>query len=269
MRLFTFSIIAISISFSSCKKQKTLVENIKHYPKKIINYNSENQLLEGDYTIYTYNENNLLVRKTYRNESNSPPIVISSSYTYEYNSDNNVIKSYEDEFFRFYLTYEYNSNKRIKKVTSYEKDYNDNFEIESWQTFEYDESGRLIRINSFTGMGFNDSYKIYEYDNKQNITKIVGYKIFDNNISKVTEDNYIYDNKNSISNNISTPKIGIDISNNNIIQKEYNYFDEDGNITFTQTFSYTYEYNDHNYPIKKTYNSGNYSLYEYNSIENK
>jgi hypothetical protein len=242
--------------FSACEKDEydqalssegkiSSVENADH--KVIAEYTYKNGLLvkswnEFDYYSfgekaeyeYKYNNKGMLIEQT----GYQPGIMYLSSITGAMGKN-------------VYISYEYDENDRIKKITTSNDYGKDNEEINYTvnQQFEYPDA-KTVRSLVSSGNNF-PVYHDYFFNDDGNIEKIEVYTFEDQIQVYYPTEEYTYDNKKAPYNVRPAPQ-----SKNNVVKKivtAYNY-DEAGNrsVAYTSTYTYEYTYNSLGYPTSKT-----------------
>lgn len=182
----------------------------------------------------------------------------------EYNNNLLIKLSYFDiDGLTNYFTFEYNSNNRIETKSYYNDLNSSTFVKKSWQTFFY-EGDKIIKIENYRLDGTLKGYNEYDYDANNNMIKNTRYNInADGTNYKIYESSYTFDDKNYIFNNITSKWEPRDFNKNNYLTNAWVFYDEYGNTTTSFETTYTYDYNEDNYPVKRTRDGEDYIEYEY------
>jgi len=196
---------------------------------------------------YLYDENDRLVKV----ESAFDESILSSSTlvkrrTEFMTSQNSAVKSYS--------LYEYNNAGRLAKINNYANMTGKEFELSSTQTFEY-EGSNITKVNLHDLTGQITQYRIYTYDNSGNITNEKYYSnLFGSTNELLSETSYKYDNYENpfkIFSKLGSPGM---LSNvNNIIESSLIRHNEVPGFDKYSTSKTTYKYNSNGYPIKAIY----------------
>tara|TARA_B110000114_G_C14962832_1_gene345078 strand:+ start:32 stop:898 length:867 start_codon:yes stop_codon:yes gene_type:complete len=261
----------------------------------IYSCSSDNEVNEGDNIVST----KLIESLSFDNETSvdslfydeNKRIILKKEYLdlgqldykthYQYNSENNLIKTYRIHstsnipIEEINYTYYPNGNLKSRNYVGYNSSYTDNFEYESNSIIRKRNQSNEIRVNldsnnkilSVERKNINNEFYIhkeYVYEGK-NITEI---RINEN--SQNTSYFFEYDNKNnpftvfdhSLPNNLSIKKIEAIILNSNYpfitIGDDDNYFGflNNNNVlscSGNSSSNYSYYYDSENYPTKITY----------------
>ncbi|MDH4129259.1 MAG: hypothetical protein OEV44_10920, partial [Spirochaetota bacterium] len=113
--------------------------------------------------------------------------------------DDNGKLSKESFFFfnrlKSYKLYHYNSNNLQVKIELYDN----NDKLNNYLVFKYNDKNILIEISEFKvdekGISVHISKKLFTRDLELNIVKATEYEKNSNNLEKISERNYFYDNK--------------------------------------------------------------------------
>lgn len=213
-----------------------------------------------------------------------------------YNDDNTIqrINDYDEGELGMYELCYYDNGKLSKIERYWDSDI-----LEDWSVFYYD-NDLLVEIKRYEDpnepyaswkFDYEDSkmtrWSIY-YDNpnfeifsgyydfvyeNDNLTNVKRYNSDEELISEYT---YEYDTKNNAFYYVNTMRYLWDddypfIGNHNIVSCIYDYFDEDDNTWYQRTYSFSYVYNDSDFPTScvrvVTYNGGSYTdSYSYGYI---
>ncbi|MBP7508166.1 MAG: hypothetical protein KA807_10115 [Prolixibacteraceae bacterium] len=222
--IFIFNEVNDTICANSYDKIGLLIKSISHDDAYSPGENAELN--------YTYNSNNLLVKKT----GYIPGIMYISSYQGAMGKEVKLI-------------YEYDENDRLSKITTFFH-YPDFPEIDytSIQTFEYFDD-KVIEYNGNTPeeITLRTEYLLNDKGNIQ--TKLYYYKSEADSFILNTKEEYTYDNYKTPFQAEPTPK-----SKNNVLTNKITYYqsDEQGIYyqSYTSDFSNEYEYNINGYPEK-------------------
>lgn len=146
-----------------------------------------------------------------------------------------------------YVEFEYTSDNKIKRRLNYHI-LDGSAELLNYEEFEY-ENNRVKRISFFNIKNELTYYRIFEYDNNENVLSVENYYYSDvSNVTLESRQVYEYDNKHNpfqVFKVEGTP--GRNTNNNNITKETYSYYyenEETLNIT-----NFQYEYNELEYPI--------------------
>lgn len=118
-----------------------------------------------------YDDEGLLVSRYFDYET--------SSYSYEKDNDNRItsIRKWRNNEILVQYDYEYDTDDRIIKETSYDFDDNIQTRVEESNTYSYDENGNILNIVTETYDSDTENYKItnqtFYYNDNNNITKII------------------------------------------------------------------------------------------------
>ena len=251
-KLFSLLILGAIMTSTACKKEKDdTIESSNDKQAKKTCYMKKLTKANNSYSEYEYNSNHLLtkaieydslgneIRKTeltYNYKKNIAKVeiykngTISSKYLYTYNTDLQIIKAeYWNTLYGVYKKvgyYEYSYTDAKLTSTVFKADYYGQAVISSKSVISY-EGENAIKIveyinNYITGSLEQSRILDFEYDDKKNPSKGMG------------EDNIAADVRFLSKNNITK----MTITNQN------------GIVDNVNSFNYTYEYNDNDYPTK-------------------
>jgi hypothetical protein len=247
-KIITFLIVSIAIVNFSCNKKedKTLCKLSEEY--KIGDF--------GDYLNeeFLYNDNNQLIRiNGHLNE-----------YRDIVYKNNKVDEIYSYTYSDFYVKYKYYwNNNKLDSITTSQVLVDTVYLVGTDILFYTD--NRIDSIYNRLRDGFT-YLKMYFYWDGGNILREIN--TINGNI--VEEYTYEYDNKNNMYESVAQSIIYdyriMFFNRNNVIKK--NYYKHDENETI-DTYEYFYEYNEYDYPIKKTFinESGEEYIYRYTYID--
>ena len=222
--------------FTSCEKdEETTPQEKVLYPVKITEYD------DGVYdkeTTFEYNADKKLVKVVYGSDFYE---------TYAYDTEGKLIeyREYYDNSLDVLDSLEYNSNAQLIKIQR----YNDAVKG-GWYTVEYDAQGNVIKKSEYLTDETVYSYNIYEHDSQGNT---INQKFYwkDHETGTILTDKYEetafqYDDKNNIYKSWGLPFIW-ETYINNVLEETYTEHYGDG---YTNTDTYTYVYNEDNYPVE-------------------
>jgi YD repeat-containing protein len=170
---------------------------------------------------------------------------------YFYDDKNNMIK--ETTYHTYYggpeysyLLHEYNVQNALEKSLAYLLMQNNEYEFRSTTTYEYDVNNRIAVMSIFNTDGIRTKYLELYYDSAGNVIETNFYQ--EGKLS--FNDKYRYDDK---KNPLQFLTKNIDVYNlspNNIVEhSEMNYMIKDADYVIR---SFSYEYNENNYPVSCT-----------------
>lgn len=241
----------LGFAFAACEENEkvTPTEERVLYPKTIKEY------YEGvlsDTQIFEYNSNKQLISRDYG---------YGYYETYEYDESGKLIRinEYEDESLYKVDSLVYNENSQVVKLQS----YNAGGDVRGWVIYEYNTAGFVSKRLEYLADETHYSNQVYTYDENGNITNKKTYKrvyetgeiptdVFD-------EENFEYDNKNNVFKSIGLP-FRYETHINNVTKETFTQTpDRDDNYSNT----YTYKYNNDNYPIESVDNYDEKLVVEY------
>ena len=239
MKTYVFLIILI-ILFACNEKNATLEkENIKCYPtvvKKdgkpllVITYNQKNKPV----SIKKYDGQK--VAKKGEIEYNSEGKKTSLQY---YNANDEPTK---------YVTYDYNRSQLLSRINYYMKTDSGNLVLQRYISYLYNEDGQIHSKYYYTmkdGSAVMKEYYSITYNSAGNATLKKHY----NNKGGITSSStFEFDEANNSFKNLSIFVMTPDMNNNNITKVIVT--DIYDNI-LSDSYSSSYTYNDHNYPVKE------------------
>ena len=216
--------------------------------KETINYYN----VDGTMNYYYSGANEIIV-----NEHND----LLSSKVYDYNDNNELYLSSH-----VYYEYDEHYNKTMVGRISYDRQGNVGYTRIQYVSYEYDENNNVIKTEEYeydeNNYKINVYYSEYEYDSNNNVVVAKHFKVIES-VTYLTNTNECeYD------------------SNGNKIKTINTYFDEEGNITYTNTIISEYDENNNCIYYKHIQNNDSYSyqiskydennnLIEYSSYDNR
>lgn len=229
----------MGIMFTACDKDEDNNEpkEKKLYPTKITEY--EDGVID-DIITFEYNANKQLIKKDYGDNFYE---------TYSYDSDGKLIeyREYYDNSLDILDSMEYNGNAQLIKIQGY-----NNTVKEGWFTLEYNALGNVIKKTEYGSDGALVLYFTYLYDiNGNMISEKYYWAEYPSGVvstDKYSENTYTYDNKNNIYKSLGLPFIW-ETNINNFLNETYT---EHYGDNYTSTDTYTYIYNEDNYPTEYT-----------------
>ena len=261
---FLFSIVVICLA-SSCNKENTGQNSWNNEHIKSISANGElrhrylyddaGKIVEENaqihYKRYIYDENDRLVKV----ESTFNFSSVLSSFISPGQFNTELMSSKNSEMNNYHL-YEYDNEGRLSKIEFYSNMIppypKEEFELRSMRTFEYEDS-LIIRVNMADNTGHVNQYYVYAYDTYGNV---INEKYYSNIFSPdelISETSYKYDKyKNPFHIFHMTGYPGLNSNVNNIIEtSSISYYD----LTATgvdkyHTGKFSYYYNKDGYPVK-------------------
>ncbi len=253
LKMFFIAMIGIAISFSACKKEETTKDDGNKYYLTKESYFAENETSPDTYTEYTYDSENKLTELTYYDHYRRDKVVL------EYDSDNRIVKNtvYLKSGSNFSEKYDYNSKNQIDKITTY---------TNYWEDLTYDGDGNIIKSEHYDDGKLN-YYTTFEYDKNGNTTKDYGYHADGSKYWELTK-TYYDSKKNPLSDIPQYQILKRIIFEDDFNIKTYNDigYKLDGSIKYNDIESYTYEYNDNGYATKKIDDIGDFTTYEYKTV---
>ncbi len=168
-----------------------------------------------------------------------------------YNADGNIeeVKSYTgNNVLTGYHTYTYNANRLPETVSNYEVFTNGTI-YRGYTQFEYNAGMQLIKKSMFgPGQTVSSSYSLYTYPAPDQSKEEDYYADASGNIRLVTTTIMHYDNKRS-------PYTLLNFMNERMLVSKHNdiaTFQTNHNNNTTNNYTSTYEYNEEDYPVKRT-----------------
>ena len=218
--------------------------------KTLYEYNDKNKLTKsistsGFFTKYTYNSNGRV--ETYQ-IGGLTNVALNHTATYTYDQSGGIAEQLEiyESGVKYKYIYTNNSSGFALSCTSYKWDTASNTFIEvplSFYTKSYNTANQLLRFQR------GDDYILYAYDDRGNQTenktfkKVVNGGYYNQNLVTIT-----FDTKRAIKTSPYSNRI------NNQLELSDKRFSEDGAIISNVTFTFSYDYNEVGYPIKKYLN---------------
>jgi len=245
--------LVVGLMFTACDKDDPKPQEKLLYPTKITDYDGD--VVDG-ITTFEYDDNNHIYK-----------IMWSSGDYYnqfEYNAEGKLLKvlEYIGSQVDSYDSLEYNANGQLIKI----QEYRASGEKRSSYTLEYDTHGNVIKKSEYNTDGILYSYNIYEHDINWNM---INQKFYwkDHETGTILTDKYEetsfqYDDKNNVYKSWNLPFIWSETHINNVLEETYTKHYDGGE---SRSYTYTYIYNEDNYPIEYTEGDERYVI-EYQEL---
>lgn len=245
----------------SCERETLFQESDNGYNLKEVliggeiycqyTYNNSGLVIEEKsrfhYSKYSYNSSNQLIQSDHYWDER---IASSSSYVLEEAMKRTEWVSPENTERDSYQTFQYNTNGQlVKEVTHREKPGTESVELCSYNSLNQIYKRSFIQDNRESG------YKLYFYDYMGNMNKQQHYYILENGIHQLqTTTEYEFDNKHNPYYSFRCLLIpGQNTNVNNIVKETYTlHFEVDKFIQPVQIKEYSFEYNEMDYPVKRS-----------------
>jgi YD repeat-containing protein len=252
--LKNFLVLALSATvLFSCSKDDDKAANPNNPSGQKCRITSDNENNGEEESIYEYDSQGRLIKQSYKEGGKLEPYY----ETYEYNNAGYISKitEWDSAGVDGYELYTYNTDGR---PTRREVFYDDGsgIALQSINTYEYNESKRLIRRNRYDGSTPNviDEYQIITYPTG-NTARDQSFSDMNNDGTPELESttDYTFDDKKSPQLLLGVAFEDEFISEHNSIKEVYSY---PGNPSASRTRTYTYEYNAEGFPTKMIGNDG-------------
>ncbi|QHT67953.1 hypothetical protein GXP67_15550 [Rhodocytophaga rosea] len=181
---------------------------------------------------------------------------------YAYNAAGRVIKETfksDDGGDLSYFTFEYDGNNLLSKIAFYSRNAPTNAIVHQYnKVIDYNVSKQVVKVSTYAPDNSTTPYRYdtYTYDANQNVSKIQEYTQHSTGAVNDVSSEYTYDSKKNP--NLGATFLGVGAethSRNNILSEKVTYYLSG----LTKNYTHTYLYNEKEFPVKETVNTGSES----------